>query len=353
MLREELINARPHASLYADSLRQLPDDIRGLQGRVAGLAMFPIKALGALKIESARLSRDGLQTVDEKLIDRMAMIAVKKSGVVDGEAYEYERLSQRECGMLARISPEYDYKKELLRYRTVDAEPLEISVRDLMPREGDKVSVKITGEGDIKSGVLENGKMTAWIRSYIARHASKLDPQNVEVIVRSQNFSRSVAERLTGGHSAQTLFSDGGQLLIDSASTLAWMNNHLRQQYGEAHREIALNALRANITLDGLPPNIEDIIGAVRIILSDSMGSVAIKFGDPCIRCDVTRVDVPTGQKPDKEPLKWLAKERPPRLDKQNSVTFGINAAVDPSKAGGVIRVNNMVTVAAEKNHRT
>ncbi len=77
---------------------------------------------------------------------------------------------------------------------------------------------------------------------------------------------------------------------------------------------------------------------------------IEIVFGDPCVRCAVTSVELSTGKKPDNEPVSWLAQNRPQRLGSQKpTITFGINAVTAGADLGKTIRVGDVVEVTAEK----
>ncbi len=153
-LRERLIQARPQAQLYRESIEALPPMITGLRGRISSLALHPIKSLGILKMDDGLLAPEGLQTADGVLTDRMAMLAIKQSGDVDGQPYEYVRFSQREEGRLALTTPYYNGRE--LFYVAPDMKPLCIPVGDLEPRqEGKKVFVRVLGDGDVNPGIVE------------------------------------------------------------------------------------------------------------------------------------------------------------------------------------------------------
>lgn len=102
-------------------------------------------------------------------------------------------------------------------------------------------------------------------------------------------------------------------------------------------------AFRPNIELGGLPANIEDIIDSV--VIGRGENSARMLFGELSVRCDVTRVDNRTGEKPDREPLKWLLHNRPLRPDDPSSVTFAVNGVFPPDEAGKVIGVGDPVVV--------
>jgi len=344
-LRERLIAARPDAKKYAETLRAIPEEIRWIRANISHLALYPIKSLGGLPVDTAAIAEDGLWTPDEKLGDRMAMLAIRDVGEAEGQIHEYSRFSPRNEGKLVLAKPEYN--GETLSYEAPDfEEKLVIPVQDLQPKDGRPVALKMFGDSGIMAGVLEKGPITDWVRRYLRKvnPKPKYRIDDVEVILPPQNFSRYVEQIHRRNLPAKTLYTDGGQLLVTSTSTLDWMNKIMEECYGTDYRRIAMEAFRPNMVIDDLLPNMEDIID--NAFIDAKGGKVKMFFGDMSVRCDVTRVDQSTGEKPkDAEPLKWLAKNRPPRLDKPNSTTFGINTVFNPlQKEEGKAMANRVLT---------
>ena len=108
-----------------------------------------------------------------------------------------------------------------------------------------------------------------------------------------------------------------------------------------------MEAFRPNIVLDELPPNVEDVIGRISF---QGKEHIRMLFGGMSVRCDVTRVDPRTGNKPDKEPLRWLKAHRPPRLDAPHSTTFGVNTVFPVMESAKVIRPGECFIIEEEKS---
>lgn len=350
--REALIESRPQALRYAQSVRELPASIVGLRARISALALAPVKSLGMLSLEKAEVWADGFHTPGGEFGDRMAMVVRRQSGNSDGIPFSQVRFSQREDGILARVLPSLNTFGDQLAYSGHGMGDLFIDANELEPRAGRTENIRVT-PNDVVPGVLENGWITQWLRNFLKfnKTSDRYDIRDLNVALPSVDFERAVLHRLSGGIAAQTLFSDGGQLLVVSKSSVKWMNEDMLRLHGQDFRNIATEAFRPNIVLEGLPPNAEDFVRKIVIEIGKcARDQVELVFGDPCVRCDVTRVELSTGRKPDREPLLWLTQNRPQRLGSTNqTTTFGINSVTAGPDLGKTIRVGDEVVVTAEK----
>ncbi len=105
-------------------------------------------------------------------------------------------------------------------------------------------------------------------------------------------------------------------------------------------------AVRPNIVLDGLPPNLEDVIAEIAV---GSSSGKSLLFGDLCVRCPVTQVLQDTGKKRDGEPLTWLSKNRPSRPPENKGATFAVNGVFGPHSFNHVIHPGEDFTILREK----
>lgn len=348
-LREELISARPEAREYAASLRSLPH-LAGMRGTIGDVVLFPIKALGGLKMnQGAKATDSGLTTPDGKLSDRMAMLTLKEEGELEEGHYDAVRFSQREEGILVLMKPQYD--GQTLTYTAPGVPPLSITPQELKRRDGERVKVRMFKKGKkrIVEGIREDGPVTAWVQEALSKltNQPRYAIDDVDVILPPWDFQRNVEEMHRRNQEAETLYSDGGQILVASSSTLAWMNASLRRKYGETVRGIPMEAFRPNMVLNGLPPNTEDLINYIHI--GGTRERICMLFGGMSVRCDVTRVMQESGEKPDKEPLRWLKKNRPPRPDNLNSTTFGMNTVFPDTEVGKIMREGDPFIILSEK----
>lgn len=325
---------------YESSLAQCKDTT-GLLGTISNLAIAPIKAFGMLALDRLSVTETGLATECGLIPDRGLMIGQE----VTGKPYRFTRFSQREEPMLALATPTWDGSK--LTYSAPGMKPLQLYPDDFNATSNDVVRTKITStEGDEHDLVPNSGKITAWIRDFLHRYASKQwDLNTIHVLHQSWNFSRAVEEQHACGTNAYTGLSDGGYMLVASSSTLKWMNEEIAKGADGPFEPLKMNAFRPNVVLDGLPANIEDTLSEVEI------GDFSLKFGGLCVRCPVTMVDQETGKsRDDKQPLAWLAKNRPARPPKNTGVTFGVNCVLTSNAEDAlVLQRGKTFKVLAEK----
>jgi len=343
--RTRLVASRPAATRYAETLHALSRDITSIEGRVERLAVYPVKALGAAEAPALRVTPLGLVEPATGLADRAAMLVLLRSGEQEGQAFDGLALTNRLEGALSLARGRIEGARVV--YEAPGVESCSIGSADLAPRDGPTLRALMWGGGPILEGVPVDGPLTTFVRALLRAHprrARRFDPDSVVAVVPPTRFRRGLAPHTGERAGAQTLYSDGGSFLVASSSTLAWMNDDLRKG-GE--RAIDMMAFRPNVVLDGLPPNTEDIIGALDV--AGPEGNVPIEFASFSIRCDATRVDLGTGDKPDRQPLAWLARERPPREDDGSTATFAINAVAAREGVGRSLRVGDAFRVRAER----
>lgn len=343
--RAALIASRPGATAYAQTLAGLPQSLVGAHARVGGLAIYPVKGLGALRLPAARVEAHGLVDPATGLADRGVMLAYRRAGASpNGEPYDAVSLSNRNepAFTLARAS----IAGGALVYEAPGLSPLRLDPSSLRPREGERTRVKLAYDGGpVLEGAVDDGPLAAWVRDLLRakRGPRRYDPDDVVAVRPLPAHARPVAERHRAGQDAQTLFGDGAHALVASSSTLEWMNRALA---ADGLRTIAMEAFRPNLILDGLAPNAEDLVAEVAAVEDPAMRVV---FATLCIRCDATCVDPATGKRPDAQPLAWLARNRPPRDGQANAATFAINAVFPRAAQGLVLRTGEVLRVVAER----
>ncbi len=342
--RDWLTQARPSAAAYAASIQNLPQDIAGMEGAITGCSIYPIKGLGALDVPEMLVAGTGLKTADGKIADRGLMLAIRleQKQQVDGVFYGYKRFSQRDTPCLALAMPSYN--GHIVSYNADGMDTLHIYPEQMLPsRKGATVMVKMYDEGnDVLPASIEDGPITPWVRSFLARSKVKVDPNSVVVLCPMLHYQRGIEKMHARKTCGSMQFTDGGYGLAVSSSTVIWMNGLIKETRGIDFRGIKAGAFRPNIVLDGLPPNAEDLVDTLQF-----EGGHSMLFGGLCVRCSVTMIDPKTGVAPDAEPLAFLAKQRPPRPDKLNKTTFGVNWVSDSE--GWHIRCGQSFAVASEK----
>ncbi len=347
--RDWLTQARPSAAAYAASIRELPGDIAGMTGAIGACTIYPIKALGPLDVSSMLVTESGLKTADGRIPDRGLMLAIKleEDQEFDGVIYRYKRFSQRISGCLSRVTPSYDGR--VVSYDAEGMDTLQIYPEQFFPsRKGATVMVKMYDNGDeVLPVCIEDGPITPWIRQFLGMAQTKIDPDSVVVLNPMYNFQRAVEKMHARRTQASMQFTDGGFGLVTSQSTTDWMNRLIKKQRGSDFRGVPVEAFRANVVLEDVPPNTEDLIDTLQVEDGSQM-----LFGGQCVRCSVTMIDPKRGVVPDGEPLAFLAKERPPRPDKLNKTTFGVNW-VSGENEEWRIRRGQPFTIVSEKRFVT
>lgn len=338
--RTALQESRNGLTEYRQTLDACPDTT-GLTCTVDHLAIAPIKSFDMITLPAVQLTEQGLTSFCDRLVDRSAMLGVR----TEGKPWHFTRFSQREAPYLAAVRASWDNAR--LTYTAPDMPPIHIQPRELYPQLGPVLKVRMSSDTDLQYVTMERGRITEWLRELVAKH----DPATaraLHLLLQPLGFERKAEDRHRCGTEALTTLTDGGQLLVTSRSTLDWM--HERMTDVTDARRISMHAFRPNIVLSGLPPNVEDAIAAMR--LEDA--PVEILFGGLCVRCAVTTVDPETGmRRTDKQPLSWLARNRPARPPENTGVTFGVNCVWQYTQwrydEPYTLRVDDQLTALREK----
>ncbi len=361
--RKSLVESREKLHGFREIVENFPPYLDEIRARVAALKIYPIKTLSAFPDMNFSVGKDGL-TSEGGFKDRMAMIVQRKPGKCDEGAFDYVRFSQRTAPQFSQIYTAAT-TDSTMDYEAPDFETFTLNVSDLAPKGGETVVTRIFDNGELAAGVLENGPVTEWIRRFLSKFPGRgtLDLNDVHVVVQTSDFERKVEELHRRGIDSRILYSDGGQILVTSQSTLDWLNDGLQREYGD-HREILMNAFRPNIVLDKvpacassvneLPANIEDLIdtaefkpGHLNESAQKEVDGVRMKFGKMCTRCAVPNID-PKTAKVTAEPGKWLIGNRPRRPDTPKA-TFGVNAEFKVGEEKNVIADGDSFIITGEK----
>lgn len=341
-VRGLLIASRPQATEYARLLRALPADLRGAQGRVGALAIHPVKGFGALALREAVVGPRGLVDPVSGLADRAVMLAYRKRGSSPEGEHDAIGLANRNEAAFGLTRTSFEDGRLVLQARGMP--PLRLDPADLAPRDGPRLRVKLPFDGaPVVDATLDEGPLAAWMRDLLRASPAtrRYAPDDVVATLARPDHARAVAAKHSAGTTRGTYFSDGAHVLVASSATLAWMNASL-QANGE--RAIPMEAFRPNLVVDGLPPNAEDVVAEAHV------GDARLLFATMCVRCDATRVDPATGTRPDKQPLAWLVRNRPPRDNDANAATFAINAIFPSDAEGKRLRVGDPVRVTGERS---
>lgn len=275
-----------------------------VEGRIAGLVVYPVKGCAGIALHEALLTPRGLAH------DRRWMIV--------GAGGRF--LSQRELPKLARIRTALE--DGALRLSLGDEAGLELPDADL----GEPVTVEVWGDRveALAADPAANRTLSAW-----------LDRE-----ARLVRFPESVVRPCDPAYAppgSHTGFADGFPLLVTSEGSLAELNAAL-SAVGAA--PVPMGRFRPNLVLAGVPARAEDEHGA---ILLD--GGARLLLVKRCDRCVVTTVDQEGGEKTGKEPLATLARIR--RNVPTGGAWFGQNAVpLLPGGEGVRLRVGDACRLA-------
>ncbi|KAJ3022906.1 hypothetical protein HKX48_004950 [Thoreauomyces humboldtii] len=264
--------------------------------RIAGLTLYPIKSCGPYTPTSWPMSNTGL------LLDREWML-------VDASDIP---LTLKRCPMLARLSiANLDLGCGAMTVRAPDG-------RERVVHFDNNVETKSTSTcqdtDDWFSSVLETS-------ARLVRAASA----NEEGPVKN--------------------FASRSNLLISSATSFSDLHARIPPHLSTG---VTSARLRANITIDSLPPYAEDAFVGRSLIIYPGIGNpgratIKVDVVDLCTRCGVVNVDPATASS-GREPFSTLSRYRNIR---GKGVCFGVLASVvDAGDAGVVISVGDKIYVA-------
>jgi uncharacterized protein len=254
--------------------------------RISELFVYPVKSCAAIGMSEVSIVPTGFE------YDRNWMI-------VDGDG---AFVTQREQPSLALVAPQIG--ESGLRLQAPGMAPLDLPADD----GGGPVMVTLFGESH--RAIATNAAADAWVSRYLDGpfRLVRCDPRTLRL------GGVQYPER----DAAPTSFVDNyGVLVISQASHTA-----LNRKLPEA---VPMNRFRPNIVLSGVEDHDEDYITHARC------GEVALRFINPCFRCNLTSIDQQIGR-PGFDPLPVLATYRYDEAAK--GVKFGAYAAISQGIGG-------------------
>jgi uncharacterized protein YcbX len=244
--------------------------------RISQLYIYPIKSLGGIALNSARLTDRGLEH------DRRWMLIDENNRF----------LSQRENAQMALFKPSLENETLKVTYTTDNSF---IYIPFTLLKE-DTVQVIIWD--DTCTGQYVSDEADAWFTQKLGI--------NCRLVYMADDSQRPTDPRYTTEGSI-TSFADAYPLLLIGQASLDDLNSRLTQA-------LLMNRFRPNIVFTGGEPYSED---TMRHILINGINIYGVKL---CARCIMTTIDQATTQK-SKEPLKTLSGYR----RKGNKILFGQN----------------------------
>ena len=243
---------------------------------IASLAIYPVKGLRGIALQTAVLEQQGLQHDRRWAILR-----------ADGRV-----LTQRDLPAMARIDavPEgAGLRLEAAGHGGVDATP-----------GTDPANAVVWGTH--VPTTLANPAASAWLTRVLG--------QPCRLVHMTEPAARRVTPDLARPGDTVSL-ADGFPVLVTSTASLAAVNARLAAA-------VPMDRFRPNLVIDGAAPWAEDDWAAI------ATADVRLRLASPCSRCAVITLDQRSGTAtPRKEPLRTLGLMH---RDAGGHITFGLNA---------------------------
>lgn len=253
---------------------------------ISQLAIYPVKSLRQVIVQSASIDMCGLQH------DRRWM-------VVDAQG---QMLTQRKMPRMCLVQPEL--KNGGLYLQTATMPPLVVS----NPLINTKRMVTVWKDS---CGALDCGDDAAqWLSRFLEVECRLVYFPDDEVRDVDQDYAQP---------GDRTAFSDGFPVLLTSQPSLDDLNSRITSSGGS----VPMARFRPNIVVAGCAPYAEDGWKVLKI------GELVLRIVKPCSRCVIPGIDIATGERGE-EPTRTLLKYR----KRGNKIYFGQNAIVDAMTDG-------------------
>jgi MOSC domain-containing protein len=251
---------------------------------VSSLVLYPVKGCAGTSLTRAHVLDTGVAH------DRTFMFVRASDGLFR---------SQRGTPKLAVVRPDLESDGAKLTLSAPGTDSLTLAVRHDAPRL--PVNVHDVWHGE----ALDQG-------DEVADWASSLLGEPVRLVRVPPDHTRAVDD-----HHGDITFTDSTPLHLTSVSSLDDLNARILEKGADP---VPMARFRPNIVIEGWPtPYTEDDVRDFTI------GTARLRWVKPDVRCNVTLVDQPTGERAGPEPLRTLADHR---REPGGGVSFGIKAAV-------------------------
>lgn len=260
--------------------------------------IYPIKSLGGIWLEQARLEERGLQ------YDRRWMI-VDEEGIF---------ITQRKHFELALLQVSISDDKLIVSHKTLPGLSISFSLDE---DTGEKISVVIWN--DTGTALEVNKKVSDWFSDFLKFKVK---------LVKMPETERRMVDPRYALNDEVVSFADGYPCLLIGQSSLDGLNEKLQSP-------IRMDRFRPNFVFTGGEYHIEDRFKDFY------MGEVLFSAVKPCSRCVLITIDQQTGEK-GAEPLRTLASYR----TAGKKIMFGQNLLHQQT---GTIRVGDELKVVKWK----
>ncbi|MCU1537993.1 MAG: hypothetical protein JWP82_2344 [Humibacillus sp.] len=243
--------------------------------RVTSLTAYPVKSLGGVDLEVARVGEQGLH-------------GDRRWAVVDPEG---AKVTAREEHALLGLRAE-PLANGAVRLVSADGVPIEVAP----PRDATPVPVRFSGQQEARPAGAE---ADAWLSERVGRP--------LRLVWQDDATHRPIRPEMGGAEGDRNSLSDAAPLHVTSQSSLRRLNDWVTEaalERGETPEEpLGHDRFRPNIVVDGDEPFVEDSWGVVRI------GDVPFRTTMVCDRCVMTTIDR-SDLRGSKEPIRTLARHR-------------------------------------------
>lgn len=240
---------------------------------VTQLRLFPVKSLGGMEVESARVEPWGIE-------------GDRRWGLVDPSG---EKVTARETHALLRLHAE-QVDEETIRIHD-GGESILVDIPLGLP----PIPVSHSRQGFAPPA---DQDVSEWISERMGRPLRLVWQEEPRI------------RRMSGAHGGQDgdslSLADAGPLLLTSQASLAQLQEWVDETHGsegEAEGPLDMLRFRPNVVIDGEEAFAEDTWPRVRI------GDVEFRTAEVCDRCVMTTID-PQTFAAGKEPIRTLAKHR-------------------------------------------
>lgn len=276
--------------------------------RVQSLHVYPVKSLGGVELQSARLGPLGFEH------DRQWMLVSDRG----------QFITQREHPRMALVKTAFSESGVELSLAGHGRISLPFEARD-----GRRIRTSVWG--DVCETIDQGEEVSAWLGQVLKLARA---PRLVRMAAGYQRPQRR-PERY--GADTTTLFADGAPYLVANQASLDTLNAALR---AAGHAAVPMNRFRPNIVLAGLPAFAEHRFRRVR------GPAYSLDLAYPCERCVITTVDQASGEAhPGQQPWQLLRTINPMPA-KPQAPAFAVNSVLLEG-SGSLAHVGDQLQAAA------
>ncbi|MCW9024551.1 MAG: MOSC domain-containing protein [Gammaproteobacteria bacterium] len=258
---------------------------------VSELAIYPVKSMGQIKLDSSRVVKFGLEH------DRRWMLVDSNGKFIT------QRQQPRLCLVKQILS------SDGICLTAPGMKDFAVTIPD------DYKKLQVTVWNDQCSAIDSGEEAADWVSQFLGINSRLVYFPDNEIRQVDPDYAQS---------GDITAFSDGFPVLLISQASLDDLNSRLKQP-------VSMNRFRPNLVVSGCAAYAEDEWKRIKI------GEIEYRVVKPCSRCIIPTIDLNTA-KPGGEPLKTLATYR----KNGNKVFFGQNVIANGS---GIITTGMCVEI--------